>query len=161
VPSGTKSAFINAEKRFQMSINNSIWRPSWWAPKNHGVAWDLVKTSLRRDWEKSKHDFQLGGHELKQDVAHSVRQGAGAAPTPKRQTAGAKSRALEWHTVETPYGYGYSARQEFGHLYPLWDPYIEDKLYVDWISPEHDSPDDWSEIGRFVRHGYEAHKKTS
>jgi hypothetical protein len=138
-----------------MSINTSIWRPTWWNPAVHGAAWDLVKDSLRRDWEQTKHDLHLGGHELKQNAVRTLQQGLGAEPIPVDLAPNSSKADRGWHAVEAPYGYGHAARLEFGTLYPLWDPYIESRLRVDWLSTQHESADEWSDVVRFVRHGYE------
>ena len=59
-----------------MGTKPSKWHPTWWREETHGTAWKLVRESMRRDWEQTKHDLGLGGHELRQSVGDTLKQAA-------------------------------------------------------------------------------------
>src|ERR1700733_14678984 len=111
-----------------MGTTASKWHPAWWKEETHGRAWALVRESMRRDWEQTKHDLGLGGHELNQSIGDTLKQAGGAEPLPRFDDANPPKEIGEWGDAEALYGYGYAARREFGREHPRWNPEIEAKL---------------------------------
>lgn len=140
-----------------MAISRTSWRPAWWKEETHGSAWDRVKEALHRDWEQTKKDFHLGGHELNQDVKDTVRQATGKQGIPPNEGINPPKVIGDWDDVELPMGYGYSARQEYGASHTEWDEDLEQKLSNEW---ERNMDGDnrrrpFHEVKDLVREGYE------
>jgi len=125
----------------------ATFQPKWWTEK-HGSQWANLKEALERDWEQTKKDLHLGGHELHQDVGDTLKQAAGSEPIPPKPS-------FTWDEVEQPLMYGVGAREQFGAEHVAWDDKLESKLRTDWES-DHPSNFDrkWDEIKSVVRHGY-------
>jgi hypothetical protein len=138
-----------------MAISTSSWRPAWWTEETHGSAWDRVKEALRRDWEQTKKDLHLGGHELNQSVADTVKQAAGKQNIPPNDGPNPPKVVGDWDDIELPMGYGYSARQQYGAQHASWDDALETKLKTEWESANDTSRRGWNDVKHFVRHGYE------
>ncbi len=124
-------------------------KPSWWASQNAN-AWERVRETLHRDWEQTKHDLHMGGHELNQKVADTVGQAVGSKPLPAIDKANPPKVIGRWDDAEVPLGYGYAARTHFGDQYPEWNDELEGKLISDWKAGQ-----PWPEVRHFVRRGYE------
>jgi hypothetical protein len=124
-------------------------KPNWWASQDAN-AWERVKETLRRDWDQTKHDLHMGGHELNQKLADTVGQAVGKESIPAIDKANPPKVIGRFDDAEMPLGYGYAARTHFGDRYPLWNDELEGKLRSDWNA---DKP--WPEIKHFVRRGYD------
>lgn len=138
-----------------MGTTSAHWHPSWWNEEVHGAAWDLVKESIRRDWEQTKHDVGLGGEDLHQSVADTLKQAAGGAPLPGDGDANPPLSLGEWHQIEAPYGYGVAAHQELGARHPQWNPTLEAMLKDEWTAAHDQAGREWRAIVSLVRRGYE------
>jgi hypothetical protein len=131
------------------STEDAMEKPTWWTPASSG-AWERVKEALRRDWEQTKHDLHVGGHERNQRLSDTVAQAAGQKPIPPDDRANAHVIA-RWEDIEVPIGFGYAAYHHYGDRYPTWTPELERALKSDWK----DSAVPWHRIKMYVRHGYE------
>jgi hypothetical protein len=132
------------------------WHPAWWNG-DHENAWTRAKEALRRDWEQTKHDAHMkGGHELNQDIGHTVRQASGKEPIPAPDRANPPRVIGDWNDVELPLEYGYSARTQYGGRYSHWTPELEKKLEREWTDAQITTGYSWSEVSEHVRRGYEA-----
>jgi hypothetical protein len=128
----------------------TVKKPSWWT-EEHASSWDRTREALRRDWEQTKHDLHLGGHELNQTLDHTVAQAAGKQVTPAIDAPNPPKVIAHWEEVEPAIGFGYAARAHYGARYPKWNGELERALHDDW----HDAKVSWNEIKGYVRHGYE------
>jgi len=124
-------------------------KPSWWTLQDSS-SWDRVREALHRDWDQTKHDLHAGGHELNQKLSDTVEQAAGTKPMPPIDKANPPKVIGQWEDAETAIGYGYAARDHFGDQHPEWNDDLERRLSADWNTER-----PWSEVVRFVRHGYE------
>jgi hypothetical protein len=124
-------------------------KPSWWTLQDSS-SWDRVREALHRDWDQTKHDLHAGGHELNQKLSDTVEQAAGTKPMPPIDKANPPKVIGQWEDAETAIGYGYAARDHFGDQHPEWNDDLERRLAADWNTER-----PWSEIVRYVRHGYE------
>jgi hypothetical protein len=138
-----------------MSNMISKWRPSWWSDEVHGTAWERVREAMRRDWAQTKHDLNLGGHEMNQSVLDTVQQAAGEQHLPNINHANPPKVIGEWSDAEIPYRYGFAARKQFGGQHPAWSPELENKLRNEWLEARDQETRDWEAARRFVRRGYE------
>lgn len=136
------------------------WHPSWHKDE-HASKWDLVKEAVRRDWQQTKHDLHMGGHELNQNVGDTVKQASGkeAVPSINRPNPPKVIGDLsgEWEQVEQPVEYGYSARNQFGSQHASWDEELEQDLRREWESPKNAAAKTrkWDEVKPYIRHGYD------
>jgi hypothetical protein len=121
----------------------------WWTGRDAGV-WDRVKEALRRDWEQTKFDLGLGGHQLNQTTQTTLRQVSGEVLVPPIDRPNPSRIIAEWDDVQLPIEYGYVARRFFGGQYPEWNSALERRLEHDWQGPMA-----WKDAVIFVRHGYE------
>ena len=138
-----------------MSTTISRWRPSWWSDEVHGSAWERAQEAMRRDWAQTKHDLHLGGHEMNQGLADTLKQAAGQEHLPTINQANPPKVIGEWSDAETPYRYGYAARRQFGAQHPAWSPELESKLKDEWMMAQDQATRDWESARRFVQRGYE------
>jgi hypothetical protein len=138
-----------------MNEKSTGWRPSWWSEEVHGSAWERVREAMRRDWSQTKHDLHVGGHEMNQEMGDTLGQAAGKQHLPSINQANPPRVIGVWGDAETPYRYGYAARQQFGATHPAWSPELEARLKNDWMEAEDQATRDWESARRFVRRGYE------
>jgi hypothetical protein len=144
------------EKEHVMATSRVNWQPSWWKEEKHGSAWERVKEALHRDWEQTKKDLHVGGHELNQDIRDTVKQAAGKQSIPPNEGLNPPKVIGDWDDdVEVPMGYGYSAGQEYGAAHARWDGDLEEKLKAEWERGREGARRDWDEVKQFVREGYE------
>jgi len=129
----------------------SMTKPSWWTDA-HSVTWDNVKDALHRDWDQTRRDLHLGGHELNQTAGHTMAQATGAEPAPPNDVANPPVVIGRWEDSETAIGFGYAARMHYGERYPDWSPELARQLARDWKS---DSMP-WKTFEIYVHHGYDA-----
>jgi hypothetical protein len=121
----------------------------WWNERDPGV-WDRVKEALRRDWEQTKFDLNLGGHQLNQTMKATLDQVSGEALVPPIDRPNPPKIIAEWDDVQLPIEYGYVARRFFGVEYPEWSAALERRLERDWHGTM-----PWKDAKLFVRHGYD------
>jgi hypothetical protein len=132
-------------------------QPSWWK-EEYSRGWDSVREALRRDWEQTKHDLKVGGHELNQKLADTVKQAKGSEaipasdrPNPPRVVGDAG----DWEVAEVPTRYGYGARKRYGAQHPQWSGELENQLRAEWDATRPDSPLTWKDARDHVKRGYE------
>ena len=136
------------------------WHPSWFKDE-HASKWEMVKEAVRRDWQQTKHDLHMGGHELNQQAKDTVKQVAGkeAIPSINRPNPPKVIGDLsgEWEKVEQPVEYGYAARSQFGSQHAQWDEELEKDLRREWESPKNTPGANrrWEDVKPLVRHGYD------
>lgn len=135
--------------------NSTGWRPHWWKEESHGSAWDRVKEALRRDWDQTKKDLHIGGHELNQNVKDTVRQATGKQSIPPIDQANPPKVIGDWDEAEMPLGYGFGARREFGDEHSTWNNDVESKLRSGWEDPSHEGRRDWDDVKGIVKRGWE------
>jgi hypothetical protein len=140
-------------------MGHSRTNPSWWT-NDHTSAWDRVREAMRRDWEQTKYDFNLGGKHLDQDVDETVKQAAGSEPIPPRNVPNpddkyTNGKVSGWDDLEGPLGYGYGARLTYGQTYPTWNDDLERKLETDWRASPRGTSHPWEKVKSVVRRGYE------
>lgn len=135
--------------------SSTHWRPAWWKEDKHEGAWSRVKEAFRRDWDQTKKDLHIGGHELNQGVKDTVRQAVGKQSLPPIDQANPPKVIGDWDEAEIPLGYGYGARREFGQEHPSWDEDIERKLRSDWEDPRNDDRRDWADVKGIIKRGWE------
>ena len=123
--------------------------PSWWKNRDHS-SWERAKEALRRDWDQTKHDLNIGGHELNQKLADTVAQAKGQEVMPPIDEANPPKVIGRWEDIELPIEYGFVARRFLGEQYPTWNDELERRLKADWKAEQ-----PWSAIRHYVRHGYE------
>lgn len=138
-----------------MATSRGNWQPSWWKEDTHGSTWDRVKEALHRDWEQTKRDFHIGGHELNQNIKDTVRQAAGKQSIPPNEGLNPPKVIGDWDDVELPMGYGYTAREQYGAAHAEWDDDLETKLRVEWERGRDGTRRDWNDVKQFVREGYD------
>ena len=137
-----------------MATSSGSWRPVWWTEETHGSGWERVKEALHRDWEQTKKDLHLGGHELNQSAKDTVKQATGKQGIPVNDAPNPPKVIGDWDDVELPMGYGYSARQQYGAEHQDWDDNLEGKLKTEWESAKDGTQRGWNDVKEFVRHGY-------
>jgi len=125
-------------------------KPSWWN-EEHTSTWDRARGALSRDWQQTKHDLHLGGHELNQSLDHTVSQATGSEVAPPIDAANPPKVIGRWEDVEPAIGFGYAARAHYGDRFPKWSSELERALHDDWRHPT----TSWNEAKAYVRHGYE------
>ncbi len=130
------------------------WRPAWWSEQVHGSAWERVREAMRRDWMQTKHDLHIGGHEMNQSAADTVKQAIAKEHLPDINKANPPKVIGEWDEAEIPYGYGYAARRHFGANYPHWNDALENELEKEWTRGPA-GRDDWNSVRVLVQRGYE------
>jgi hypothetical protein len=137
------------------------WHPTWYKPE-YESSWERVKEAVRRDWQQTKHDLHMGGHELNQAVGDTMKQARGKEAVPSINAANPPKVIGElsgdWERVEQPIRYGYAARREFGARHAEWDDDLERELRSQWESPASrgahvDSA--WDDVKPHVRRGYD------
>ncbi len=129
-------------------MGKAIFQPKWWT-EQHGSQWANLKEALHRDWDQTKQDLTLGGHELHQTVTDTLKQAAGAEPIPPRVV-------LPWEEAEQPLMYGVGARHEFGKDHPTWNEGLELRLKSDWDNQDGGAiKRKWDEVKYVVKHGYD------
>jgi len=135
-----------------MKSNN----PTWYKPE-HASEWERIKEALRRDWDQTKHDLHLGGHDLNQTIADTGEQLGGVNPPPDGRPMPPKviGDASDWYGDEEPARYGYSARSQYGKEHPKWNDQLDAKLHQEWDALKSDAGRGWGEVKGSVRHGYE------
>lgn len=138
-----------------MGTTPSKWHPTWWKEETHGHLWELVRESMRRDWQQTKHDLGLGGHELNQSIGDTLKQASGAERLPNIDEANPPKEIGDWGDAEALYWYGYAARHEFGAQHPRWNPQLEATLKSEWMAAQGQAKRDWQAAVRIVRRGYE------
>lgn len=131
------------------------WKPTWWKQEAHGSAWDRVKEAMHRDWEQTKKDLHLGGHEMNQNAGDTMKQMAGKQSIPSDDTANRPKVIGNWDDVELPIGYGYGARDQYGSQHPAWNERLESTLKSEWESGKSVTKREWNEVRDHVRRGYE------
>jgi hypothetical protein len=129
--------------------------PSWWNDV-HSSAWDRSKEALRRDWEQTKADWGVGGHELNQSLGDTLRQASGQEPTPPGNRPNAlPSGDLGWADAEPSIRYGYGAGLH--HAESDWDDELEGRLRRDWETTLTDTP--WVRVKHAVRRGWDSARR--
>ena len=136
------------------------WQPKWWSQEVHGTAWERVKEAMERDWIQSKHELGLGGHELNQSAADTMKQAAGMATIPPFEQANPPRVIGSWREAELPYGYGHAARLQFHPGRSQWTPELEESLKLEWDGAPVHAPIDWNSVKNLIRRGYDYDEKT-
>ena len=131
------------------------WQPIWWKEDVHGSAWSRTREAMKRDWEQTKKDMHVGGHELNQNVSDTVKQAAGKESIPRFDQANPPKVVGNWDEVEFPMGYGFGAKTKYGSEYPQWNDRLEGTLKSEWDSGKSQTRKEWNDVTRWVRHGYE------
>ena len=124
--------------------------PSWWTDEISND-WNQAKEALRRDWEQTRHDLHLGGHELDQDIENTLSQAAGAQAMPPIDVANRPKVIGTWEEAEVAIGFGYAARTFYGHQHASWTPELARQLSREWSSES--MP--WKTAEILVHHGYD------
>lgn len=132
----------------------TTWRPEWYKDE-HVSAWERIKEALRRDWDQTKKDLHVGGHEMNQDIGDTLKQAAGKEALPASDKPNPPRVIGEWDDAEIPAGYGYAAKHQFGSQYPTWSPDLESKLRGEWEGAKDATRRGWSDVKEHVRYGYE------
>jgi len=122
------------------------WQPAWWKDE-HTSGWDRVKAAFERDWEQTKSDFHVGGHDLNQNVADTVKQAVGNEAPVKE---GAPLQKRPFNATAARYGYG--ARQ---NLKRDWNDDIEISLKNDWENAKDRVEGSWLEVRADVRRAFD------
>jgi hypothetical protein len=131
------------------------WHPSWWKEEVHGSSWSNIREAMRRDWEQTKKDLHVGGHEMNQNLRDTVKQATGKEALPRSDQPNPPKVIGDWSEVESPMSYGYGARARYGAEHPQWNDTLESKLKSDWESGRQQTHREWNDVKRWVRHGYE------
>jgi len=135
------------------------WHPLWWNDTD-ASAWDRVKEALSRDWEQTKHDLHLaGGHELNQDVTHTVKQALNREPLPAHDRTNPPKIIGSWDDIEGPVGFGYSARAHYTREHASWNDKLESELRTQWEKTEDGAVRAWSDVKHHVKYGYDYRSK--
>jgi hypothetical protein len=135
------------------------WHPTWHKPE-HAMQWDRVKEAVRRDWQQTKHDLHVGGHQLGQSAGDTIKQASGREDIPPSNDANPQNVASElrgeWEMVAHSVEYGCAARHQFGSTHPEWDDVLDHNLRVEWESApaEEKMSGLWVDVKPHVRHGY-------
>lgn len=127
------------------------WHPSWWTDV-HLSAWERIKEAIRRDWEQTRYDLNLGGHQLNQGVMDTIDQAAGNEEIPPDDRPNPPKVIGSFSESEMPIGYGYGARWKYGSGNPMWNDHVEGALRSEW---ETGNTTPWRDVKRLVRFGYE------
>ncbi len=132
-------------------------RPAWWKDEHTG-RWERVKEAVLRDWQQTKHDLHVGGHELNQTLKDTVKQAKGDQPMPpidRPNPPKVIGDAEDWQVMEEPIRFGYGARVQYGVRHPRWNDEIEGVLRQDWNLMRGEGDRSWDEVKLGVRHGYD------
>ncbi len=124
-------------------------QPQWFTPGD-ATAWDRAKEALRRDWDQTKHDLRIGGHELNQNLEDTVAQTEGREAIPPIDRPNPPKVVGRWEDAEVAIGFGYACRTHYGERYPKWNSALETVLEADWKGEQ-----PWKSVKHYVRHGYE------
>jgi hypothetical protein len=139
-------------------MGKANFQPKWWTEK-HASQWENLKTALERDWEQTKADLHLGGHELKQKLTDTLKQAAGAEPAPPASVPNSvgttKGSDLTWDYAEPPLRYGVGAREQYGAKHAQWNDDLETTLKNDWETSESSAKAKWEDVKALVRHGFD------
>jgi hypothetical protein len=119
------------------------------------TAWDRVKEAMHRDWEQTKHDVAVGGHQLNQGLTDTVKQALGDQSIPDPSKANPPKVIGDWDNLEAPMRYGHAARARFGAEHPQWTPPLEAKLRAEWEACADPPGRGWTDVRDSVRKGYE------
>lgn len=132
------------------------WHPTWHTPE-HEMGWARVREAVRRDWQQTRHDMHVGGHELNQRASDTLEQAVGSAAIPSTDRTSPRKARDEWEWVEQPAEYGQSARLHFGSIYPEWCRELDQQLQREWPSDALASmePGLWDDVKASVRYGYD------
>jgi hypothetical protein len=136
------------------------WHPTWHTAE-HATSWGRAREAVRRDWQQTRRDLHVGGHELNQRASDTLKQAVGRqAIPPNGRTNPARvigDLVGEWEWVEPPAEYGYSARLQFGLTYPEWCYELDRDLKREWESSAAGSTNQglWDDVKSYVRYGYE------
>jgi hypothetical protein len=133
----------------------TAWHPSWWKEDVHGTDWSRIREAVRRDWEQTKKDLHIGGHELNQGLTDTVKQMEGKEAIPKGDRANPPKVLGDWDELELPIGYGFEARKKYGAQHPRWNNVLEGTLRAEWNGGTSQTRSEWNDVSRWVRHGYE------
>lgn len=133
------------------------WKPSWWKDETHASGWDRVREALRRDWQQTKHDLHVGGHELNQTATDTVKQMSGKEALPPSDRPNRPKVIGSFDDAELPMEYGYGARRQYGG-----DRFsaVEPQLRSEWeqSAATHGR---WDEVRDYVRRGFESNRPSS
>ena len=127
--------------------------PIWWTD-DVARDWQQAKEALRRDWEQTRHDLGLGGHELNQDMDHTLAQIAGGEAPPPVDVAIRPKVIGTWEDAEVAIGFGYAARTYYGHMYASWTSELARRLSKEWKNQA--MP--WKTAEILVHHGYDVRR---
>jgi hypothetical protein len=128
----------------------SIMNQPQWFTSAHAGAWERAKEALRRDWNQTKHDLRVGGHELNQALDDTVSQVRGRETIPPIDAPNPPRVIGRWEDAEVAIGFGYACRTHYGADFPEWNAALERLLEADWRGDE-----PWTSVKLYVRHGYE------
>jgi hypothetical protein len=140
--------------------NHEHWHPTWHKPE-HAMQWDRVKEAVRRDWQQTKHDLHVGGHQLSQHVGDTLKQASGAEDIPSINDANPQKiigeLRGEWESAAPSVEYGYAARNQFGSVHAEWDDVLDRDLRMEWESAPSTGKASglWDDVKPHVRHGYD------
>jgi len=151
-----------SHKREEIMATIQSKKPTWWKSE-HASEWQRIKEALRRDWDQTKHDLHLGGHNLNQTIADTGEQLGGVNPPPDERPMPAKviGDVSDWAIAEEPVGYGYAARSQFGKQNPRWNDELDATLRSEWDTMRTGAGRSWDEVKIAVRHGYEYRDRPS
>jgi hypothetical protein len=140
-------------------MTNHGWQPLWW-DDTYASAWDRVKEALRRDWEQTKHDLHLrGGHELNQDVMHTLKQATNREAMPAHERPNGPKIIGSWDDLEGPVAFGYGAHARYGARHTGWNDELEAELRERWGETKDASSHAWSDVKDHVKYGYDYRAK--
>lgn len=123
--------------------------PRWYTPADAST-WERVKEALARDWDQTKHDLSLGGHELNQKFTDTAQQVGGSKAIPPNDVLNPPRVVARWEDAESWIGFGYACRTHYGAEYSGWCSNLESRIRHDWRGEE-----PWQDVKLYVRHGYE------
>jgi hypothetical protein len=133
----------------------TAWHPNWWKEDVHGSKWSQIREAIKRDWEQTKNDLHVGGHEMNQSVTDTVKQVTGKEQLPRFDEPNPPKVIGDWAEVESPMAYGFGARDNYGPEHPRWNDKLESSLKSDWDGGRGQTHREWNDVSRWVRHGYE------
>lgn len=130
---------------------------STWVKDTHGSPWERVKAALQRDWEQTRADLHLGGHELKQQLSDTVKQATGKQDIPVEGLGNPDpvTTLPIWADAEPGVRYGFEARAKVADR--EWSDAIEVELGTGWDDTDPGRP--FAEVITFVKHGWDANSK--